>query len=363
MNYIFPVLSIISVIIAIGIWIRYSLLQSNSNSQKPDALTLLQNQINSTLAQTRQHIENLEGKMEKNLYNLSEQVSKNLGETNRTIGARWDNTARELGNVQKRLGQIDEANKRIFEVGKEMRELQRALKAPKLRGAMGEYMLQELLAQILPEHNFKMQYKFKSGEIVDAVIKLKAGMVAVDAKFPLDNFQRIISAEDEQNKTAAQRAFYKDVKKYIHSIASKYILPDEGTFDFAMMYIPAENVYYEIMLKKESDSENSLFTYAVNQRVIPVSPNSFYAYLQTILLGLRGLQVEETAKEIMNKLSGLQSDMNKFSEDFRLTGNHINNAMNKFIDSEKRLGRVNTKFEQITEPTKILQQKNTESEN
>jgi DNA anti-recombination protein RmuC len=156
---------------------------------------------------------------------------------------------------------------------------------------------------------------------VDAVIRLQAGLVPVDAKFPLENFQRLVKAETPEEKKVLRRAFITDVKKHIEAIATKYIRTDEGTFDFALMYVPAENVYYETIIKDdELGADGALFAHALARRVIPVSPNSFYAYLQTILLGLKGLRVEESAREIINHLARLNQEFDRFSESFRLVG-------------------------------------------
>ncbi len=355
MDLIFPVL-IVSIVILIGVWwIRRSVLLAVRNESDSQSLMLLQNQIHAGAEQTSQQVEGMQKLLRDEMHQMNEQMSRALADGSRSVGERWDNTARVISDVRQRLGQMDEANKRIFDIGREIAELQQSLKAPKLRGSMGEYMLTELLAQVLPEQSFDTQYKFKGGETVDAVIKLKMGIVAIDAKFPLDNFKRIFSVTDEREKNAAGKLFIRDVKKHISDIAEKYIRTDEGTFDFAMMYIPAENIYYEIMLKHEW-SDDPLFTYALTRRVIPVSPNSFYAYLQTILLGLRGMRVEESAREIMDNLSRLGKELEKFIEEFRLVGQHMGNAQKKFIEAEKRLNRVESKIEQMSGSSGSLQE-------
>ena len=183
---------------------------------------------------------------------------------------------------------------------------------------------------------------------MDAVIILHAGMVPVDAKFPLENFRRIFAAPNDDERKTARRGFIKDVKGHIDAIASKYIRMDEGTFDFALMYVPAENVYYESIIKDdELGGEMSLFNYALKKRVIPVSPNSFYAYLQTILLGLKGMQVEERSREILENLSRLHREFDSFAEAFRLVGQHLDNSVKKFGEAQKRFDKVEAKVEQI----------------
>jgi DNA recombination protein RmuC len=197
--------------------------------------------------------------------------------------------------------------------------------------------LEDLLAQILPPNHFVAQYGFNNGEKVDAVIKLGSSLVPVDAKFPLENFKRVLEADSDDERLRMRRHFLSDVKKHVDVIASKYIQPDEGTYDFALIYIPAENVYYETIIKDDSEGEKSLGQYALSKRVIPVSPGSFYACLQAIVLGLKGMRVEERAKEVVQYLSRLRGDLSKFQDDFGLLGKHLGHAQSSYQSTEKRL--------------------------
>ena len=320
--------------------------QSDANVQ---ALGLLQNQINAGTTETARKFDGLQRGLQEELNRLNEIVERRLTDTSRNMGERLDNAAKVISDVRQQLGQMDEASKRIFEVGREISELQQTLQSPKLRGSMGEYLLGELLAQILPQKSYENQYRFKTGEIADAVIRLSSGIIPIDAKFPLENFKRILSSGDNADaKTAAGRAFARDVKKHIDVIAQKYIRTDEGTFDFALMYIPSESVFYEIIVRNEWNPGEPLLKYALEQRVIPVSPNSFYAYLQTILLGLRGMRVEENAREIMDGILRLEKELEVFAEDFEIVGTHLNNSMKKYADAAKRFDRFAIKVEQLT---------------
>lgn len=348
MEYVFPVLIILAVIILATLWIRHALMTALRKDTDAQSLLLLQNQMQAGLTQTTQQAEVLQKHLREELRLLHEQVARALTDANRTLGDRLDNTTKVIGDVRERLGQMDEASKRIFDVGRNIAELQQTLQAPKLRGGFGEYLLTELLAQVLPEKSYALQYKFKGGETVDAVIKLSLGLVAIDAKFPLENFKRSISTADEPERAAAGKQFVRDVKKHIDDIAKKYIRTDEGTLDFAMMYIPAENVYYGIIVRNEGNDDDPLFQYALKRRVIPVSPNSFYAYLQTILLGLRGLRVEESAREIIDNLARLKKELDSFTDDFRVIGQHLGNAQKRYEEADKRLGRVEVKIEQMS---------------
>ena len=268
-----------------------------------------------------------------------------MQKTQQALGERLDNAARVVGNVQKSLGSLEEANRKIYDVGKDIASLQEILRAPKLRGGLGEFFLGDLLSQILPPDHFTTQYSFRSGEKVDAAIRLGGSLVPVDSKFPLENFRRMLEAVSDEEKTRARRQFMADVKKHVDAIASKYILPDEGTYDFALMYIPAENVYYETIIKDDSlGGERSLSQYALGKRVIPVSPNSFYAYLQAIVLGLKGMKIEEHAKEIIQYLSRLEGDFAKFKEEFTLLGKHLGHAQSSFQSAEKRLDQFGQKL-------------------
>ena len=294
--------------------------------------------------------------LHKSVQGLNQQVTQLLSDSNKSITERLDNTNTVVGDLRQKLGRLEEASKQMLDVGKDISKLQDILQPPKLRGNMGELFLQNLLTQILPSRNFELQYKFKGGETVDAVIKLAQGMVPVDAKFPLENFCRIIESDDDDKKKAARKAFIRDVKIHIDAISSKYIRMDENTLDFALMYIPAENVYYETIIKdSEFGDEMTLFNYALEKRVIPVSPNNLYAYLQTILLGLKGMQVERSARDVIENLSRVRKEFEKFSEAFRLVGQHLDNAQKKFIEAEKRQTKVETKTEQIDGVTAALE--------
>src|SRR4030042_3855394 len=277
-----------------------------------------------------------------------QRVNQQLQNSSGQIGQRLDTAARVIGEVKENIGRLSKASEQIYEVGKNIATLQEILRPPKVRGGLGEQFLGELLSQILPPEFFTLQYPFLSGERVDAVVKLGEKLVPIDSKFPLDNFRRIIESKTEDERKASQRLFYKDVKKHIDDIASKYIVPKEGTYDFALLYIPAENVYYETITKDESfGEEKGILNDAFNKKVIPVSPNSFYAYLQVIILGLKGLKIEEHAREIQTLLVGLGKELKEFQEDFRLVGKHITDAGNRFDEARGRLEKFTFRLEQI----------------
>jgi DNA recombination protein RmuC len=227
---------------------------------------------------------------------------------------------------------------------KDVSALQDILRPPKLRGGMGEVLLENLLREILPAEHFSMQHRFRAGPIVDAVIRLKEGMVPVDAKFPLENFQKMLSAVSDDERKAARKEFSRDVKKHIDDIHEKYIRTEEGTFPFALMYIPAENVYYETIIKADGETDKALYAYATANQVMPVSPNSFYAYLITLSQGFRGMRIEERAREIIDQLNRLRLDLERFGEDFHKVGAHLSSAQTRYTEAEKRFGRFQEKL-------------------
>lgn len=267
------------------------------------------------------------------LTELSAQVRGYAGETSFNFGA-----------VRKDLGVVTGAAERIREIGRDITELNGILRAPKLRGGMGEFLLEDLLRQSLPEGAFAFQHAFSTGARVDAVVKLDGRMVPVDAKFPLEGFRRILEAEGEDQSRAARRGFLNDCKRHVDKIASSYILPEEGTLSFALMYIPAENVYYETILK---DSDGSLAEYAFARRVIPVSPASFYAYLQTILMGLRGLEIDERASLVLEHLERLGREFDSFSSDVETLGRHITNARAKYEEVRAKTERFSSTLDSV----------------
>jgi DNA recombination protein RmuC len=303
--------------------------KSNKPAQPDQGMLLLQQQLNA---------------FQQRLDAFGQTVAENLQQSSASMNTRLDNAAKVVGDLREKVGQI-------HEVGKAAQELVNIMRAPKLRGGMGELFLGDLLAQILPPEHYQLQHRFKSGDIVDAAIQIGQRLVPVDAKFPYENFRRVLDAPTDAERVTARKQFLRDVKKHVDAIATKYILPDEGTYDFALMYVPAENVYYETIIKEEAaGEEHQLFSYALQRRVVPVSPNSFYAYLQTILLGLRGMKVEQQAQEILATLARLRGDFERVQENFRLLGKHLTNAASTYADTEKSLTKLDAKLGQIEQP-------------
>lgn len=275
------------------------------------------------------------------------QMSQNLQEANKIIGQNLGSTTGLFTNMQEKLVRIEETNRQVYEISRDISSLQELLRAPKFRGQMGETMLENLLSQVLPKDHYQMQYRFSSSDTVDAVIRLGERLVPIDAKFSLENFQKMIEMPSENEKNTYRRKFIQDVKNRIDEIAAGYIRPQDNTYDFALMYVPAENVYYETIIKED------LFSYCLAKKVIPVSPNTFYAYLEVICLGLKGLKIEENAKVILKNLSTLSNEIGKFKEEFDVLGSHLINACRKYEDSQKRLDKFSDKLTNIQDTRPI----------
>lgn len=240
---------------------------------------------------------------------------ENLQSNTRTLNERLDNAAKIISGVQRNIGEMSE-------IGRSMKELQQFLQSPKLRGNVGEQVLKEILGQMLPKNSFHLQYAFKSGNKVDAAIQTSAGIVPIDSKFPMENFRRMMGDYLESERKAYAKQFEKDVRLHIDAISKKYILTDEGTIDYALMYIPSEAVYYEIV------NNQDLFEYSNNARVLPVSPMTFYAYMRAILMSFEGQKIEQKAREILASLRAIQKDYSKVEDNLSTLQKHMNNAYN-----------------------------------
>jgi DNA recombination protein RmuC len=279
---------------------------------------------------------------------IAETLDRRLGELDTKVDSRLQSASEQASRIHERLGKLDEATVQMNERVKDLARLEQALKPPKARGGFGELLLENLLHDYLPASHYQLQYGFQGGERVDAVIQVER-LVPIDAKFPLDNFHRLVEAADENERQAREKDFGRDLKTHIDAIAGKYIRPDEGTYDFALMYLPAEAVYYELVCGRTG----KLYSYALDKRVFPVSPTTFTAYLQVIALGLKGLQIEKHAHEVMAYCARLRNDFGRFRGDFELVGRHLGNAQSKFGEAEKRLERFGSKLEQSTEQVGI----------
>lgn len=301
-------------IIIIGFIVVYVLLSRRFNQMKPSDTP------DQSLQMLNQNVQGMQQRLDK--------VSEGLN-------SRLDNAAKVIGEVNKELGQVQE-------MSRSMRDLQNFLKSPKLRGNIGEQVLQDMLSQNFPQSFFDMQYKFPNGEVVDAVLKTDNGMIGIDSKFPLENFDKLLDAELEADRIQFQRLFLRDVKKHIKDISNKYILPEEGTVNFAVMYVPSEAVFYEIIRQ-----ERALNDYAVDAKVLMVSPNSFFYFLRVIMMGMQGKRIEEQAQRILTTMEAITKDTKKFGDTLGVLNTHLSNASGALDRVNTDYSRLSAKVEQI----------------
>lgn len=273
-------------------------------------------------------LKELGARMERSSAAVDQKLSANMSLFNN----RLDSASQTIAQVNKSIGEFSE-------IGRSMQQLQIFLQSPKLRGNIGEHILSDLLGQHFPSHSYTTQYTFKNGERVDAILKTAQGIIPIDAKFPLQNFRAMMDEADQTQKNVLKRGFERDVKKHIQDISKKYILSAEGTVDYAIMYIPSESVYYEII------NNQSLFDFAGAQKVLPVSPMSFYAYMKAILMSFEGQRIQSQAKEILNILRSIKKDYEKTEEQLSVLTKHITNAYNQTAQVNRQVTILGQKIE------------------
>ena len=306
---------IILVFLFVGLIVVYLLLRQKLEAQKTDPT------LNAWLKSLQQSFDT-----------TNRTTNASLQQNYRELFSRLDQATAVISDLKKEAGAFGE-------VSRSMKDLQDYLKSPKLRGNIGEQVLKDLIGQMFPKNSFHLQYHFKTGQIVDAAIKTQAGILPIDSKFPMENFQRIYQAVSTTDKALARTAFIRDVKKHIKDISGKYILPEEGTLDFALMYIPSETIFYEIV------NEQELMDLARESRVYPVSPTTLYAHLQTILLSLEGQKIAGKTSEVFTLLRAVQKDYEKLNENFTLLGKHLTNAYNSMNSTSQSMNQIGNKLD------------------
>ncbi len=308
--YIFTAIAIIIVLFVIRMWL-------NSMAEK----SKVSDELVSWLKEIGQRVDKQTEQMDRKMEHNMDMFNKRL-----------DNAAKVIGEVQRSLGEFSE-------IGRNMQQLQEFLQSPKLRGNIGEQVLKELLAQSLPPDSFVLQYGFANGQKVDAIIKTSQGLIPIDSKFPISSFKKMIEVQNADEKAVVKKEFEREVKVHIKSISQKYILTGEGTIDYALMYIPSESVYYELI------NSSDLYDYAATMRVVPVSPMSFYAYLKVILISFEGQRIEKQAKDILAVLQSMKKDYEKADEAMAVLQKHISNAYNQSSMVSKNLMMLGQKIE------------------
>jgi DNA recombination protein RmuC len=304
----------------------------------------LRRELGSLRFQTAAELTQRNADVDRRLVDLATAVDRRLEGLDSRLLATQRSTGETTTQIVEKLSELGGTASQMLARANDLARLEQALRPPKARGGFGELLLENLLRDRLPPGSYERQYGFSTGERVDAVVR--AGrLIPVDSKFTFDNFHRLAEAASDDERQLHAKAFARDVKAKVDEIAGKYIRPEEGTYDFAFMYVPVESVYYEITCGPSGD----VLEYALGRRVFPVSPTTFTAYLQVVVLGLRGLQVEEHAQEVMAYVADLGKEFARFKDDFDLVGSHLSHAQKKFAEADKRLDRFETKLERASD--------------
>ena len=317
----------------------------DSESENSQSLFLIQNQINN-LTKT------IDDKLGESRKDMQEAVQTQFSASQKLIKEINEQVNKHLVDVTKGVAQSNEASKQIFTVAEGLQNLEKVLKHQKQRGNLGEASLELSLSNILPPDAYKMQYLFEGGDQVDAIIKTKEGFIPIDAKFSLDNYNRIINETDDGKKAELEKDFRNDLKKRIDETA-KYIRPKDGTLPFAFMFIPAEGIYYDLLINEVGAvkvNTRSLVDYAyIDKNVIIVSPTTFTAYLQSVLYGFKAFEIEESAKLIGKRVEELGRHLKKYESFYVKIGNSLKTTVNHYNAGYKELGKVDKDVLRITE--------------
>lgn len=331
------------VVIAVGAAaIIFSLQQQLKNSSRNPGVELLK----ADLTELTRGVQELHT-------GLNDTIAKRLDKNSLSMQHQLGESAKIVADVSRRLAKLDDTNKRVIDVADELKTLQNVLSNPKQRGVFGEYYLQSVLDNVMPPNNFQMQYKFKDGEIVDAVIFLEKGQILpVDSKFSLENYNRMVQADTKAERDVLMAKIQNDLKLRINE-TSKYIRPNENTMDFAFMFIPSEALYYDLLIGSVgAETNKDLIEYAFRDRhVIIVSPTSFMAYLQTVLQGLRSLQIEHQAKEIQKRVGDLGRHIGVYESYMQKLGSSLGTTVNHYNTAHKELGKIDKDVVKIAQST------------
>jgi DNA recombination protein RmuC len=309
--------------------------------ENTEGLVLLQKQIQEMSRTMDSRLSQTADKMYDSLKDQSSQSQRLIQDINRQVGE-------QLRDVVARTAEVGESSKQVFQVADQLKELQNILKNPKQRGILGEYYLETVLQNVLPPDSFKMQYAFNDGEIVDAVVFVKGKVIPIDSKFSLDNYNRFAEAADGADKVAYEKVFVNDLKLRITETA-KYIRPSEKTTDFAFMFIPHEGIYYDLLSNKVGAGEDNLIQRAAGKhKVIIVSPTSFLAYLQTVLQGLKAMEIEEKAQDIIKNVEKLSGHIARYEDYYNKLGKTLETTVNHYNNGYKELGKIDKDIMRIT---------------
>ena len=278
---------------------------------------------------------------------LRTELSRALGATEQQVATQAGTTNRTLNDLSRQLGTLSEQSQRIGDLAKDIGSLQDLLRAPKARGGFGELLLERLLHDALPAGAYEVQYTYKDGSRVDAVVRYSGRIVPIDAKFPNETWNALAKAVDETDRRTKKRAFLQQVRRHIDAVG-RYVSPADGTIDFAVMYIPSESIYYDLVLREE-EGEPDLRAYCAERKVIPASPNTLLAYLQVVSLGVRGLAMQERTRELQQGVAAVRREFERFVELHDQLGRHLENATKKFDETDRALSRASSAIETLAQ--------------
>ncbi|MFA5047703.1 MAG: DNA recombination protein RmuC [Patescibacteria group bacterium] len=342
MEIILIALIVILIVVLIGVFLFFSKRFSEMAAGKKDDQSFLMLQ---------ERIKELNQTMDSSIKGLNQTVDSKLMESSRQMQTQFGQSLNMIKGVTESVTRLHETNKQVMGFSEQLKNLEKVLTSQKQRGNLGEAALQLVLENILPPTSFMLQYKFDDGDIVDAVIKTKDGLIPVDAKFSLDNYNRVVNEDNEEKRMAYEKEFKNDLKKRIDE-TSKYIKPGKGTMDFAFMFIPAEAIYYDLLVNEVGAvkiNTRSLIDYAFKEKkVIIVSPTTFAAYLQTVLQGLRALKIEEQTKQITKWVEMLQKHILAYDDYFKKLGNSLATTVNAYNIADKELAKIDKDVVKIT---------------
>lgn len=344
MNTVWLIIIVLIVFTAINAIIIWVFARKREGKNDTESNMLIQNQLQEL---TRV----MDSKFGDTTKQMNESVARQFDQSQRLIQNVNEQMIKHLTDVSKGMTEARESSKQVFTIAEQLQNLEKVLKHQKQRGNLGEASLELILSNILPATSYKLQYKFQDGDVVDAVIMTKEGIIPIDAKFSLDNYNRLINEEDEHRKMELEKEFKNDLKKRIDETA-KYIKPKENTLPFAFMFIPAEGIYYDLLINEVGAvkvNTRSLIDYAYKDKnVIIVSPTTFAAYLQSVLYGFRAFKIEESAKQIGKQVEGLTRHLKSYDEYFKKVGNSLSTTVNHYNSASKEFGKIDKDVLKIT---------------
>lgn len=344
-----------TVLIILGIGVFGALIYLIFQSKKPQETDnkLMFEYIEALRTEFRDSGQEQRKEVQERLDKIHERLAKGLEHSSSTLQKQFAQSAQMIKEITAELSNVKETNKQVLNFSEKLQSLESILKNPKQRGILGEYFLEALLGHVLQPNQYKMQYKFESGEIVDAAIFFRENIIPIDAKFSLEKYNLIMEEKDNEKRERLEKEFKMDVKNRIDETA-KYIRPKENTTDFAFMFIPAEGIYYNLLIYKVGSLDinaNDLIEYAFKKHVIIVSPTSFFAYLQTVLQGLKSLKMEASMEKIKKNIEGLGRHISSYDSYMQKLGGNLGTTVNMYNSAYKEFGKIDKDIYKITEGT------------